>query len=51
MNEPTQPKACPDCHALTDDLAAHEHWHSRIVHDLAVAVANENKRREEANPH
>jgi hypothetical protein len=51
MNEPTQPMACPDCHALTDDLAAHEHWHSRIVHDLALAVANENKRREADAPH
>ena len=40
--------ACPDCHALTDDLAAHERWHSRLVHDIAVAVDNENKRRDAA---
>ena len=47
--EPTaQPTFCPDCHALTDDLAAHERWHSRLVHDIAVAVVRENKRRDVA---
>ncbi len=44
MSAPSQ--SCPDCHALTDDLAAHERWHSRLVHDLAVAVEKENKRRD-----
>ena len=48
MAQSVQPMACPDCHALTDDLAAHERWHSRLVHDIAVAVDNENKRREAA---
>lgn len=43
-----QPTTCPDCHAVTDDLAAHENWHSRLVHDLAVAVVRENERREAA---
>jgi hypothetical protein len=37
--------ACPDCHALTDDLEAHERWHSRLVHDIAVAVSKETDRR------
>lgn len=32
---------CPDCHALVSDLKAHEHWHSRFVADLAVAVTRE----------
>jgi hypothetical protein len=41
-------QSCPDCHALTDDLAKHEAWHSRLVHDIAVAVDRENKRREAA---
>ncbi len=35
---------CPDCHATTDDLEAHERWHSRLVHDIAVAVAKELQR-------
>lgn len=48
MDESSQSSACPDCHALTDDLAAHERWHSRLVHDIAVAVDKENKRREAA---
>ncbi len=43
-----QQQACPDCHAVTDDLKAHEDWHSRVVHDIAVAVDQENKRREAA---
>ena len=46
MEQSAQPTACPDCHALTDDLAGHERWHSRLVHDIAVAVDKENKRRD-----
>ena len=46
MEESVGPLTCPDCHALTDDLAAHERWHSRLVRDIAVAVDKENKRRE-----
>ena len=49
MEQPVQPMACPDCHALTADLAAHEAWHSRLVHDIAVAVDQENKRRAESS--
>ncbi len=41
----TAAESCPDCHALVADLAAHEHWHSRIVSDIAKAVDRENKRR------
>jgi hypothetical protein len=48
MEQSVDPMACPDCHALTDDLATHERWHSRLVHDIAVAVDKENKRREAA---
>ena len=48
MEESAQPTACPDCHAVTDDLAAHERWHARLVRDIAVAVNNENKRRDAA---
>jgi hypothetical protein len=44
MEQSAQPLTCPDCHALTDDLPAHERWHSRLVHDIAVAVVKENKR-------
>ena len=29
---------CPDCHALAADLEAHKRWHSRLVHDIAIAV-------------
>jgi hypothetical protein len=36
---------CPDCHALTADLAAHMQWHSRLVHDIAVAVDRDAQRR------
>ncbi|MGV9747347.1 hypothetical protein ACWDTG_20895 [Rhodococcus zopfii] len=36
---------CPDCHALAADLEAHKQWHSRVVHDLAVAVEKEVDRR------
>jgi hypothetical protein len=25
MEQSARPMSCPDCHALTDDLAAHEH--------------------------
>lgn len=50
MEQSAQPTACPDCHALTDDLSAHQRWHSRLVHDIAVAVDKENKRREAAAP-
>ena len=35
---------CPDCHAVVVDLAAHERWHTRLVADLAKAVAAELKR-------
>jgi hypothetical protein len=51
MEQSAQPSACPDCHALTDDLAAHERWHARLVRDIAVAVTNENKRRDAAAAH
>lgn len=40
----TPGEACPDCHALVADLAAHERWHSRVVADIANAVENEIKR-------
>jgi hypothetical protein len=36
--------ACPDCHALVADMAAHKQWHSRLVSDLASAVEKEIKR-------
>jgi hypothetical protein len=43
--EPTPtPQTCPDCHALTDDLAAHERWHTRLVADLAHAVEQQMRR-------
>ena len=51
MGQSAQTTSCPDCHALTDDLAAHERWHSRVVHDIAVAVDKENKRRDAAAAH
>jgi hypothetical protein len=35
---------CPDCRALVDDLAAHTHWHARLVADLARAVEHEIQR-------
>jgi hypothetical protein len=44
MEQSTQPSSCPDCHAMTDDLVAHERWHTRLVHDIAVAVAQEHRR-------
>lgn len=44
-NETNSPSvACPDCHALVADLAAHNRWHSRLVSDLATAVEKEIKR-------
>jgi hypothetical protein len=46
MEQPAHAVSCPDCHALTDDLAAHGRWHARLVHDLAVAVTQESERRE-----
>jgi hypothetical protein len=49
MEQSAQQAACPDCHALTDDLPAHERWHSRLTHDIAVAVVQENKRRDAAS--
>lgn len=45
MNDAIHTSTCPDCHALTDDLAAHERWHTRLVQDLAKAVAQESDRR------
>jgi hypothetical protein len=51
MEPSAQPASCPDCHALTDDLAAHERWHSRLVHDLAVAVRKESQRGGSSAPH
>lgn len=39
------PLECPDCHALTADLEAHKHWHSRLVHDIATAVDKDISRR------
>jgi hypothetical protein len=48
MEQSVQPMACPDCRALTNDLADHERWHSRLVHDIAVAVDQENRRRDAA---
>lgn len=47
MEQSSPSMSCPDCHALTDDLAAHERWHSRLVRDLALAVDQENRRRDE----
>lgn len=38
-------QTCPDCHALTADLAAHKQWHSRLVHDIATAVDTDVTRR------
>jgi hypothetical protein len=44
-NEPgSAGMACPDCHALVADMAAHKRWHSRLVSDLAGAVEKEIKR-------
>ncbi len=37
-DQPTSGSACPDCHAVVADLAAHERWHVRLVTDLAKAV-------------
>ena len=38
-------RECPDCHAYVADLDAHTRWHSRLVHDLAVAVDKDATRR------
>lgn len=51
MEQSAEQLACPDCHALTDDLAAHKRWHSRLVHDIALAVDKENQRRQEVETH
>lgn len=48
QRDSTTHQVCPDCHALTADLAAHEQWHSRLVHDIAVAVDKDARRRIEA---
>jgi hypothetical protein len=40
----TSGAVCPDCRALVDDLAAHTHWHARLVSDLARAVEQEIQR-------
>ena len=45
QHEISAPQECPDCHALTGDLEAHKHWHSRLVHDIAVAVDRDVTRR------
>ena len=37
--------ACPDCHALVEDLDAHKQWHSRVVASIANAVEREIDRR------
>ena len=41
MEQSAEPQSCPDCHAMTDDLDAHERWHTRLVQDIAVAVAKQ----------
>ena len=51
MEQSAQPMACPDCHALTDDLPAHGQWHSRLVRDIAIAVDQENERRDPPAAH
>jgi hypothetical protein len=48
MEETTQ--TCPDCHALVADLEAHETWHRRLVHDLALAVKQDADRRARSAP-
>jgi hypothetical protein len=45
QQETSAHQECPDCHALTADLEAHKHWHSRLVHDIAIAVDKDAKRR------
>ena len=45
QHETSAHQECPDCHALTADLEAHKHWHSRLVHDIAIAVDRDVKRR------
>ena len=45
QHETSAHQECPDCHALTADLEAHKQWHSRLVHDIAIAVDRDVKRR------
>ena len=40
----TDAQECPDRHVLAADLEAHK-GHSRLVHDIAAAVATDAKRR------
>ena len=42
--ESTTSVACPDCHALVEDLGAHKQWHSRLVSSIAKAVEHEIER-------
>ena len=44
ITEPVTATACPDCHALVEDLVAHKLWHSRLVASIAKAVEHELKR-------
>ena len=45
QNATTSSVACPDCHALVDDLDAHKKWHSRVVASIANAVERELERK------
>jgi hypothetical protein len=45
QNATTSSVACPDCHALVEDLDAHKKWHSRVVASIANAVERELDRR------
>ena len=45
QHETSAHQECPDCHALAADLEAHKQWHSRLVHDIAIAVDRDVKRR------
>jgi len=45
QHETSAHQECPDCHALTADLESHKQWHSRLVHDIAIAVDRDVKRR------
>ncbi len=44
QSEQTSGSACPDCHALVEDLDAHERWHVRLVTDLAKAVEKDRRK-------
>jgi hypothetical protein len=48
QNATTTSVACPDCHALVEDLDAHKQWHSRVVASIANAVERELERRSAA---